>query len=75
MDTSIANKVFEELKILPQDLQKRVLEYTHALGQLVPHGTPGRNFLRFAGTIPPDDLELMRQEIEQSCERVDINAW
>jgi len=27
------------------------------------------------GSIPLDDLELMRQVIEQDCERVDINKW
>ncbi|WP_256678104.1 MULTISPECIES: hypothetical protein [Fischerella] len=38
-------------------------------------GTPGEQLLRFAGSIPPDDLQEIREAIEQDCERVDINEW
>ena len=38
-------------------------------------GTPGKQLLRFAGSIPPEDLKLMQEAIEQDCERVDINEW
>ncbi|WP_179197944.1 hypothetical protein [Nostoc sp. T09] len=34
-----------------------------------------RPLLRFAGSIPPEDLQLMREAIEQDCEQVDINEW
>lgn len=34
-------------------------------------GTPGKEFLRFAGTIPPDDCRRMEEAIEAGCERVD----
>lgn len=38
-------------------------------------GTPGEQLLRFAGSIPPDDLQEIREATEQDCERVDINEW
>jgi hypothetical protein len=38
-------------------------------------GTARQQLLRLAGSIPPDDLELMREAIEQDCERVDLNEW
>lgn len=38
-------------------------------------GVPGRQLVRFAGAIPPDDLQLMQQAIEADCERVDANEW
>jgi hypothetical protein len=38
-------------------------------------GTPGQQLLRFAGSIPLDDLQLMGEAIEQDCERVDIDEW
>jgi hypothetical protein len=41
----------------------------------VPRGVPGPQLLRFAGAISPDDLQLMRQAIEEGCERVDTNEW
>jgi len=36
---------------------------------------PGKQLLQFAGAIPLDDLELMRQAIEDECEQVDLNEW
>ncbi len=74
MDT-LVDKVVEQLKTLPEELQWRVFEFTRALAVSVPHGIPGQQLLRFAGTIPLDDLHLMRQVIEQDCEQVDTNEW
>ena len=68
MNTPVADKVIEQLKTLPNDLQWRVLEFTRALATSAPHGVPGKQLLRFAGTIPVNDLQLMRQAIERGCE-------
>jgi hypothetical protein len=38
-------------------------------------GVPGYELLSFAGTIPPDDLALMRQVVGEACERVDADEW
>jgi len=38
-------------------------------------GIPGRELLRFAGTIEADDLEKMSAAIEEGCEQVDHNEW
>jgi hypothetical protein len=75
MATSILDKVIEQLKVLPYELQWRVLEFTRALVLSAPHGVPGQQFLHFAGTISPDDLQQMREVIEQGCEQVDANEW
>ncbi len=75
MDRPIVDKVVEELKDLPQDLQWRVLEFTRALAQSTPRGVPGRQSLHLAGTISPEDAELMREAIERGCEQVDTNEW
>jgi hypothetical protein len=75
MDTLIVDKVVEQLKVLPHDLQWRVLEFTHALAISTPQGVPGRQLVRFAGTIPADDAQLMREAIEHGCEQVDANEW
>lgn len=75
MDTPIVGKVVEYLKDLPQELQWRVLEFTRALAQSTPRGIPGRELLRFAGTISAEDTELMREAIERGCEQVDANEW
>jgi hypothetical protein len=75
MDTPIVDKVIEQLKTLPQDLQQRVLEFTRALAQSTPHGVPGRQLLHFAGTMTAEEAELMREAIERGCEQVDTNEW
>ena len=75
MSTLIVDKVIEQLKVLPYELQWRVFEFTRALVVSIPHGVPGRQLLRFAGAIPLDDLQLMRLAIEQGCERIDANEW
>jgi len=75
MDRHIVEKVVEQLKVLPEELQWRVLEFTRALAESAPRGVPGQQLLRFAGALPPDDVKLMREAIEQGCEQVDANEW
>lgn len=74
MDTSIVERVVEQLKIMPQNLQQQVLEFTLALAGST-KGVPGEQLLPFAGAIPPDDIQLMREAIEQDCEQVDTSEW
>ncbi|MBV6402471.1 MAG: hypothetical protein CNIPEHKO_02783 [Anaerolineales bacterium] len=75
MNTSIVDKVLEQLQFLPQDLQWRVLEFTRTLAASNPHGVAGAQLLRFAGAIPMSDLQTMQAAIEQGCEQVDRNEW
>jgi len=75
MDTPILDKLIEQLKIMPQDLQWRVLEFARTISGSTIQGVPGRQLLRFAGSIPPDDVQLMRQAIEQDCEQLDLDEW
>ncbi|MFY7802999.1 MAG: hypothetical protein ACOVQ7_06210 [Limnoraphis robusta] len=73
MSISIIDELIEQLKAMPQHLQWRVLEFARTLVNVEVQGTPGQQLLRFAGSIPADDLQLMREAIEQDCEQVDIN--
>ena len=75
MDTPIVEKVIEQLEALPQELQQRVLEFTRSLVASTPRGVPGQQLLRFAGSIPRDDITLMSEAIERGCEQVDTNEW
>lgn len=75
MNTPVIDKLIEQLKTLPDELQWRVLEFTRALAISAPRGIPGQQLLRFAGTISLNDLQLMRQAIEHGCEKVDTNEW
>ena len=75
MNIPIIDEVVEQLKVMPQNLQWQVLEFVRALVKAEVRGTPGQQLLRFAGSIPLDDLKLMRAAIEQDCERVDVDEW
>ena len=65
MNTYVADKVIEQLRSLPSELQWRVLEFTRALNVSTPRGVPGRQLLQFAGTIPLDDVKLMQEVIDK----------
>jgi hypothetical protein len=71
-NTSIKDNLIAQLDKLPYDLQLRVLDFVKAL---IPKGVEGKNLLRFEGTIPTDDLQLMSKAIEENCEKVDISEW
>ena len=75
MSTQVVDRVMEQLETLPSEMQWRVLEFTRALAASAPHGVPGRQLLRFSGTVPLDDLQVMRQAIAEGCEVVDGDEW
>ena len=75
MEASTLNEVIEQLQKMPQNLQQQVLEFARSLADSPVRGVPGSQLLRFAGTIPLQDIELMRQAIAQDCEQVDLNEW
>ena len=75
MNTSVIDEVIEKLRAMPQHLQLRILEFVRMLVEAEVRGTPGKQLLRFAGSIPADDLQSMREAIEQDCGRIDVNEW
>lgn len=75
MNTSIIDQVVEQLKVMPQQKQRQVLEFIETLLKAEIRGTPGKQLLSFAGSIPSDELQLMSEAIAQDCEEVDINEW
>jgi hypothetical protein len=74
MSIPIIDEVVEQLKVMPQPLQRQVLEFVRSLVKAEVRGIPGQQLLRFAGSIPSGDLQLMREAIEQDCERID-DEW
>lgn len=72
---AVEKELRERLAALTPDQQREVLEYARALGEAPRRGVPGRSLLRFAGSIPADDLRAMAEAIEEGCERVDPRGW
>lgn len=75
METVLVDKIIDQVKVLPYEMQWRVFEFSRALALSAPQGVPGKQLLGFAGTIDPEDLHLMHQAIEEGCEKVDNNEW
>ena len=47
--------------------QKQVLDFALELSGELSKRYPGEKLLKLAGTISPEDLETMRQAIEEGC--------
>ena len=71
----IATEIYEKVQILPNNFQYQVLSFVRTLETFTQEGTLGKNLLKFAGTIPLEDLEVMSETIKAGCEQVDLNEW
>ena len=64
---NLKQKLLEQIEKLTPLQQKQVLDFALELtGELAKH-YPGKNLLQFAGTISKEDLEIMKQTIEEGC--------
>ncbi len=73
MSATLRDQIIEQVDRLDDPQRLEVLNFARRLA--APVGTPGQTLLRFAGSIPPADLEVMSQAIEDGCEKVDPNGW
>lgn len=64
VSSTLERELHEHLERLPERRQREVVEYARVLAEEMPKGVPGKDLLKFAGAIAPDDLELMKQAIE-----------
>ena len=61
-------------KLTPMQ-QKQVLNSVLSfLGEPI-RGTPGKELLKFVGLFPPEDLEQIKQAIEEDCGQIDESEW
>ncbi len=72
---SIEKEIIMQLTRLPPEKQEEVLHFVRALTASRPLGVPGKDLVRFAGAIDPDDLQIMTQVIEEDCEKVNPDGW
>ena len=60
VSSTLERELREQLERLPQRKQREFVEYARILAEEKPKGIFGRDLLRFAGTIEPDDIALMK---------------
>ena len=75
LNITVKKEIINQIGRLNYEHQRRVLDFARALAVTGPKGIPGKQLLSFAGTIPTDDLNAMKQAIEDGCEKVDLNEW
>ncbi len=75
MSGAMKKQILTELDHLSLDGQRRVLDFARALALAKPLGVPGKDLVRFAGSIPKKDLQQMKAAIEEGCERIDADGW
>jgi hypothetical protein len=75
MDNNIIPEVIENMNCLHRNLQEEVLDYIKKLKINHETGISGKKLVRFAGSIPDEDLKIMSEAIEKDCGRVDLNEW
>ena len=75
IDTTIQKELLAHLAKLPEEKQRRVLDFAHALVLSTPRGVPGSQLLQLAGTMTKEEAKEMLSVIEEDCERVDPDEW
>lgn len=69
---TLKKEIINKLEGLNTDEQRSVLELMQSFKK---KGTPGKNLLSFAGSIPKTDLEEIEKTIEQDCEKINSDEW
>ncbi len=72
--SQIKQKLLERLDQLSEGEQRKILEFAENLPS-TPKGTPGKDLLKFFGTIDSEDCRRMEAAIEAGCQRVDPRDW
>ena len=69
------SEIIKLLETLSLEQQRQVLDFTRGLSGKPPKQYPGKNLLQFVGTISKEDLEIMKEAIEEGCEQIDESEW
>jgi len=75
MNRAIERELRQQLERLAPEQQRQVLDFARALPAPIIPGASGEVTVRFAGTIPKDDLAIISKAIEKGCERVNPGEW
>ena len=73
--SSTIREIIQRLETLSPGQQRQVLDFTLELSGESPKGISGKELLKFVGLFPPEDLEEIRQAIEEDCGQVDESEW
>lgn len=75
VNPQLQDELVRQLESLSPELQLRVLEFARKLVNSTPKPVVGKELLRFAGMLSPEDAKAMSEAIEAGCEKVDLSEW
>jgi hypothetical protein len=70
VDAAVKEQILGDFERLSPAMQARAAQLVHGLVSAIPRGVPGRDLLRFAGTIDAQSIREMEEAIEDGCERI-----
>jgi len=73
MTRTLKDEIIKQVNCLDASCQQQVLEFARRLTRA--SAVPGRDLLRFAGSVTPADLAEINRAILEGCETVEQNAW
>jgi len=73
--SAVERELQQRLSLLGPAEKRRMPELARGLGEPPRWGTPGVALLRFAGSIPAEDVREMADAIEEGCEQIDPDGW
>ncbi len=75
-NTTTIQEIVQRLENLSPGKQRQVLDFTLEVSGESPKGIPLQELIEFAaGLFPPEDLEEIKQAIEEDCGQVDESEW
>jgi hypothetical protein len=74
-EPAIKQQILDDLDRLSPPQQRQAAELVRSLVSPLPKGTPGRELLRFVGTLDEESVRQMKEAIEEGCGRVDPDGW
>ncbi len=74
-ESTTIQEITQRLDKLTPWQQKQILNSVLSfLGEPI-RGTSGEELLKFVGLFPPEDLDQIKQAIEEDCELIDESQW
>lgn len=68
-------EIVQRSENLSPEQQQKVLDFALELSGELSKRYPGEKLLKLVGTISLEDLEIMKQAIEEGCEQVNESEW
>lgn len=75
LSDSFANEISQQLAQLTPEQQQDVLEFVRSLQSQPTKEQRRQSLLDLAGSIPPEDIKIMKSVIEADCGRIDSDGW